>query len=119
MKKIKNVLLLICAVLTVANSFSIFFLHNSKSEDTSCNETTESSDEAGECNNVYYLNSYKSIEVLDCPFCGGNIKILPINESFFIYDVSHVELKRAVLMTQLNYPSTGIKPSGRCLALFI
>lgn len=84
MKKIKNVLLLICVVLTVANSFSIFFLHNSKSEDTSCNETTKSSDEAGECNNVYYLNSYKSIEVLDCPFCGGNVKILPINERFYI-----------------------------------
>ena len=84
MKKIKNVLLLICAVLTVANSFSIFFLHNGKSEDISCNETAESSDEADVGTNVYYLNSYKSLEVLDCPFCGGNVKILPINESFYI-----------------------------------
>ena len=84
MKKIKNVLLLICAVLIVANSFSIFFPHNSKSEDISCNETAEPSDEADVSTNVYYLNSYKSLEVLDCPFCGGNVKILPINESFYI-----------------------------------
>ena len=83
MKKIKNVLLLICAVLTVANSFSIFFLHNSKSEDISCNETAESSDEAGG-NNVYYLNSYKSAEVIDCLFCEKKKKILPINERFYI-----------------------------------
>ena len=84
MKKIKNVLLLICALLTVANSFSIFFLHNSKSEDISCNETAESSDEARVSTNVYYLNSYKSLVVLDCPFCGDSVKILPINERFYI-----------------------------------
>ena len=84
MKKIKNVVLLLCVVLTVTNSFSIFFLHNSKSEDISCHETAESSDEADVSTNVYYLNSYKSLEVLDCPFCGGNVKILPINESFYI-----------------------------------
>ena len=83
MKKIKNVVLLLCVVLTVTNSFSIFFLHNSKSEDTSCGETAESSDEAGG-NNVYYLNNYKSAEVIDCPFCGGHVKILPINERFYI-----------------------------------